>query len=116
MIIKYVGLRNLNKIEVANIKELVLKYSKKLDIKLKNSTLVFDVKKYEHENAKTKYSVHARVDSPHTMLAVKRSGWDLRRTLHGLLQALEKQMQHKIKGIERGFTKDYEKSPKPKTM
>ena len=110
MIIKYIGLSKLSKSEVANIKELVLKYTSKYDIKIKNSTLIFDIKKYEKEGTKTKYSIHSRIDNPHLMFAAKKSGWDLRRILHQIFDALTTQLKHKIKGLERGYTKDYEKS------
>jgi hypothetical protein len=44
-----------------------------------------------------KYSFHARVDGPQFAAKADAVDWDMRRTVHKVMQALENELEHKMK-------------------
>lgn len=107
--IDYSGLNELPEQEQEILKELVVEYSEKLDIKLPPTTRVaIDVKLYGKKGERKKYSIHARLNVPDQVLTAEATDWDLERTAHKVMKKVEAELKHTFKDIERGFMKDYE--------
>ncbi len=96
--VQYIGLKDFTSEESSDIKKLSLRYLEKLEHHDFPSRvhLALRCKKYSREG-KPKYSFHGRLDCPSLLLTSQASDWDLHRTLHKVMQKLEREFQHRFK-------------------
>ncbi len=93
--IQYIGLKDLND-DAGAVQTLVERYAEKLDRDFADSTLVVHTKLHDI-GGRVKYSFHARLDHPSVLVHADAVDWDLRRTVHKLMKALENEAKHKFK-------------------
>ncbi|MBN2112135.1 hypothetical protein JW707_03485 [Candidatus Woesearchaeota archaeon] len=98
-VIQFIGVKDLSDEEQATVNMLSTEYYGKIKRSLKNLTsLAVQVKTYQKEGAKKKYSVNVRVIAPtHIIEADKASDWDLARTMHKAFKNIEHEIEHKLK-------------------
>ncbi len=96
--INYVGIEKLKPLEIKRVHELSQRYFSKFKRDFKDSNLTVTIKKYD-SNGKSKFSVHARLETPdsHNILLAKQADWDLSRALHKTFRNLENAINHIFK-------------------
>lgn len=98
MKISYVGLKNLDDLETAKIKNLSIEYCEKFERDLgKDALLILHLQKYKVEGKRAKYSIHAKINSPSLILNANAADWDLNRVLHKVLKKFKGEIEHKFK-------------------
>ena len=93
--IQYVGLKDLGD-DASQVRDLMEKYSEKFDRDFVGHTLIVHTKLH-NVGGRVKYSFHARIDHPQMLAKADASDWDLRRTVHKMMKALENEVEHKFK-------------------
>jgi len=96
--VRFIGLNTFDSTDQSIIKTLCTRYMEKLERDLNPQfKLSFHCKRYRAQG-KPKHSFHARIQM-HTKLIVhsQATDWDLRRTVHKVMQKLERELQHKYK-------------------
>ncbi|QQG38546.1 MAG: hypothetical protein HYS32_02975 [Candidatus Woesearchaeota archaeon] len=97
MLIQYLNLKNAGDNDTY-IKSLVEKSAEKLERDLsKESILIVDIKEYNQEGKRAKFSVHLRLEAPAHMLAAHAHDWDVITTTRKALKKLETEFKHKFK-------------------
>jgi hypothetical protein len=98
-IIQFIGVKDLSEDEKEIVNTLSTEYYGKIKRSLKNLTsMVVQVKIYQKEGAKKKYSINVRVIAPTRMIeADKAADWDLARTLHKAFKNIEREIEHMIR-------------------
>lgn len=93
--IQYVGLKALGD-DAMTVQTLVERYIGKLERDVPNCQLIVHTKLHD-VGGRVKYSFHVRVDGPQLIAKADAVDWDVRRTVHKVMQALENELEHKMK-------------------
>ena len=93
--VQYIGLKELGD-EAYTAQQLVEKYAEKFDRWVPDAGIVFHSKLHDI-GGRVKYSLHARIDSPGFVAKAEAVDWDLKRTVHKVMKALENDVEHKLK-------------------
>ena len=59
--------------------------------------LKIHAKNHDKAGERAKYSFHAKIQSPISLINVKGSDWDLHKALHNVLKKVETQIKYKFK-------------------
>ena len=94
-VVQYIGLKQLGG-DAGVVQTLLERYMEKLDRDFPNHTLLFH-SKLHNVGGRVKYSFHARLEHPQMVAKADAADWDLRRTVHKVMQALEQEVEHKFK-------------------
>ena len=97
MPIQYIGLSKLDDVELAKLKSKSEKLSGKIERKIPNSTIVIIVKTYKKAGSRSKYSIHAKLNSPHTKVVAQTDDWDIVKAIHKIFNKLETEVLNKFK-------------------
>ena len=121
MKISYIGLKNLDNLEISKIKNLSVEYCEKFERNLgKDALLILHLQKYRVKGKRAKYSIHAKINSPSLILNANAADWDLNRTLHKVLKKFKGEIEHKFKpkpkpyGFKKRLINLFLKKPKRK--
>ena len=82
--IRILGLKDFKDDEQETIKEFSLKYYEKISRDLPG-TLRIHAKKHDKAGERAKYSFHAKVQTPTSLINVRDDDWDLHKALHKVL-------------------------------
>ncbi len=93
----FIGLRSLDAIEIALLKDIAEKEFGKILRDFRESSLIIRIKPYGTEGARKKYSVHARIESPAIVMTARHADWDLARCLHRTFDNIKSEIGHKFK-------------------
>ena len=100
--------KKLSDSELSRVQEISEKYYGKLDVdyykRLKNFELqmLVEVKKHDakmKEGMACKYSIHARINAPATIVSSHHADWDLNKALHKAFQNMTNELNHKFKDL-----------------
>jgi len=109
--IKYVGLKQLDDFEIAELRDIIERgYNKVMrDTHLKNAQLTVDVKKINAEGAAKLYRIILRLVSPGTKKGwfdVRHEDWELARAVHRAIDNLKENIKHTLKKERGGVYED----------
>ena len=79
-----------------DIHEFTFRYYEKIKRDLPG-VLKIHAKKHEKTGERCKYSFHAKVQTPISLINVKDDDWELHKALHKVLRKVESQVKHKFK-------------------
>ena len=97
MLIQYLNLKNAGDNDTY-IKDLIEKKLSKLEHDFsQDSKLIVDIKEYEKEGNRAKFSIHLRLEAPSSMLAAHAFDWDVIKATRKALDNLETEFKHKFK-------------------
>lgn len=98
-VIQFIGIDNLEPLELADVQKISTKEFEKIKRVVKNITsLVVQVKTYKKEGNKKKYSIHLRCSSPTKVFESCRAhDWELARAVHNAFDNLKTQIKHTFK-------------------
>lgn len=94
--IQILGLKDFNEQEQMDIQEFTFRYYEKIKRNLPG-VLKIHAKKHEKAGERCKYSFHAKVQAPTSLINVKDADWELHKALHKVLRKVESQIKHKFK-------------------
>ena len=94
-VVQYVGLKVLGD-DAGTVQTLVEHYAAKLGRDFPDVELIVHTKLHDI-GGRVKYSFHARLDTPRFVAKADAVDWDLKRTVHKVMQALENEVEHKLK-------------------
>jgi len=97
MAVKFIGLKDLTQEEANLVTVLVEEYALKYQRDLPDFNLIIRIKKLSKTGGKHKYSIHARLNDPSTILVSQAFDWDFPRTIHKSMKKLGNELQHKFK-------------------
>ena len=97
MKVQYIDINRLTKEETTIFISLVDKYIKKLERTVPNAILILKIHTQKTAGKGKKYSLHAKLDNPNTIVKSKSFDWDIARVTHKILQQIEKQLKKKYK-------------------
>jgi len=112
MPISYINLKKLDDFEIAKLKTLVERESKKImrpKHKLENANLVVNVKTKNVEGAKKLYQVILKLDAPGTpkgLFDVSHEDWEMERAVHRVFANLKTIVLHRLRVKRGGGFKD----------
>ena len=93
--IEYIGLRECTIEEIQEIKSVTeAAYKKLLRDFPKDPSFQVHVKKYGSSGARSKYSVHLRLNEPTQKLEATQDDWELARALHRAMDNLNAEVRH----------------------
>jgi len=97
--ISYLGLKKLDDNEIDIINKLTERFYPKVNRNFEGVNLAINIKKYEAEGKRAKYSIHLKADHPDikNVLAAKQFDWDLATALHKTFDNLLNEIKHKFK-------------------
>ncbi|MBS3170755.1 hypothetical protein J4223_03155 [Candidatus Woesearchaeota archaeon] len=111
MAVIYGGLKDLNSIEVQQIKLLVDQEYVKVEREFKEAKLIVEIGKAEKAGARAKYSIHLRLEDPNLMLTADDADWDLVKAVRVTFGKLIEQAQKKSKkAVVKKMKKDGKKN------
>lgn len=93
----YNRLKDLNSVEAQEIKRLSEQVYDKVQRDLYGSKLIVDVHKFEKLGARSKYSIHYRIEHPSILLTAEEADWDLVKALHKASANLIEEVRKKAK-------------------
>jgi len=93
--IRFRGFDSLDAFEIAEAEKLAKAYHDKYERDLKELILFVDIKTYNRDGKRKKFSIHARIEEP--IVSASAADWDLPRTLHKVFKNIENEIQHKFK-------------------
>ncbi len=94
--IQILGLRDFKDDEKMEIEEFSMRYYEKIKRDLPG-LLSIHAKKHDKAGERCKYSFHAKVKTPESLINVKGDDWELHKALHKVLRKVESQVKHKFK-------------------
>lgn len=94
-VVQFVGLKKLGD-DAGTAQNLIEKYMEKLDRDFPDHQLIVHTKLH-NIGGRVKYSFHARLDHPQMLAKADAVDWDLKRTVHKVMQALENEIEHRFK-------------------
>ena len=95
---RFADIKDFEKEEEEQIKEISLRYMEKLERFLSNDfVLKFHGKKYDKEGRKAKYSFHVRIEDPSIVLSSKAFDWELHTAVRKVMEKLLNEAEHKFK-------------------
>ncbi len=94
-VVQYVGLKKLGD-DASVVQTLVERYMEKLDRDFPNHQMILHTKLH-NVGGRVKYSLHVRLEHPQMVAKADAVDWDLRRTVHKVMQALENDIEHIFK-------------------
>jgi ribosome-associated translation inhibitor RaiA len=92
-VVRYVGIKALTNTEQEVTKTLVMRHAEKLDRFFTNYACTFHTKLYDIEG-RAKYAFRAKVSCPGVVLSSDATDWDLRRTVHKVMQKILQEAEH----------------------
>ncbi len=96
--VQYIGLKNLDPVEVQTIVKLTKSAHKRLLRDFPKLLLLVDVKKHPKLGKRDKFTVRLRLEGTHSVvLSAKQADWDLRKALQKTISNLEQEIKHKFK-------------------
>lgn len=103
--IKFIGLDDFDELEKSIINDVSNKGYNKILRDIKDAVLVLHAKKYDKTGTRSKFSIHARVESGETLIAnAKSDDWKLETALHKAMEKIENGIGHKFK-VKKGRAK-----------
>ena len=93
--VQYVGLKSLGD-AAGEVQTLVERYMEKFDHDFPDHQMIVQTKLH-NIGGRVKYSFHIRLDHPGMLAKADAVDWDLRRTVHKMMKALENEVEHKFK-------------------
>lgn len=93
--VRYVGLKDLGD-DAVDVQRLVERSLGKFERSLPFFDLIIHIKLYRHQG-RPKYTFTGRIDGSNIVVKADASDWDLKKTVHMLLSALENKTEHLIK-------------------
>ncbi|RLE44640.1 hypothetical protein DRJ22_05690 [Candidatus Woesearchaeota archaeon] len=95
-VIQFIGLNKLTAEEQATVQELTTEYFKKIKRSLNNLiNIALQIKTYEKEGKRKKYSINLRINAPTKEFASNKSqDWELPRAIHKAYQDILNQIKH----------------------
>ncbi len=97
MSIIYNRLKDLNAIEIQEVKRFSEQAYDKVQRDLVGSKLIVDVHKFSRTGAREKYSIHFRVEHPSILITAEDDDWDLPKAFHKTISNLVEEMRKKSK-------------------
>jgi|TARA_Y100000310_G_C20601814_1_gene773438 ribosome-associated translation inhibitor RaiA len=94
--IQILGLNEFDEKEKNDIVDLTKLYYRKIERDLQG-LLKIHAKKHDKAGKRAKYSFHAKIQTPISLINVKDDDWDLHKALHKVLKKVENQVKHKFK-------------------
>ena len=94
--IQILGLKDFSEKEQNEVLELTQRYYEKIERNLPG-LLKIHAKKHDKAGERSKYSFHAKVQLPESLINVRDDDWILATALHKVLKKVENQVKHKFK-------------------
>ena len=97
MPIQFIGLKSLSAEELTNLQRVTKTELPKIERILKNAKVIIDIKGYEKDGARAKFSLHARLECPSLLMTAEADSWEIATAAHKIFDKLVMEMQHKFK-------------------
>ncbi len=103
-IIRYQGLKDLGTTEKANVEKICTDYHPKIQRSLgKSATIKVQIKTYDEEGTKKKYSITLNVVAADKIFTSHLADWDLSRVLHKTFKYLNREILKRKKTDDKGI-------------
>jgi len=96
MDIQFIGLKILDEEELSILNRIVKDEKGKLEIEVPDSKLIIQVKKYNKEGKRSKYSLQAKLNNPNTRFAAQSDEWELSKAVHKVFDKLGTEIHHRF--------------------
>jgi hypothetical protein len=95
-VIQYVGLNELNEVEIPMVNTLATEYYEKIKRALHNETSIkVHIKTHSKSGSRPKYSIHVQAKAPTRLFeSTKAVDYDLARCLHKAFKDIEREIEH----------------------
>ena len=97
MPIQFIGLKSLKDEDVTSLQRVTKTELPKIERELKKAKVIIDIKRFEKDGNRSKFSLHARLESPSLMFTAKADSWEIATATHMVFNKLSTEIQRKFK-------------------